>query len=187
MNIYTPQFLYNTAVEFHSISVSRCRTIFNKKYFNQQGIIHLQIIVPATNLSFALELIIKAILISKTGRFPKKHNLLHLYIALPDSARTDIEKIYKTLKVSKTAFPSFRFVVTGSPPDTRAQYDSISDEIIGQLKIHDDSFVKWRYVFSFTEEYESVEFDFAFIIKLFRACAQYHLSVLRTEQSSTSD
>jgi hypothetical protein len=174
MNLIDHKFLSNTAVDFFNLAHDRCLELFNREY-KDDGSLYVRITAPATNLSFAVELMLKSLLLKLTGSFPKKHNLVILYNKLPEFLKGEIIINYSGKTVSPRLFPSFRYLAMVSASKyskDKPKHSSVAKEIDYELELHDESFVNWRYVFSFTEKADKLEYNFGFMIKFFLACSE---------------
>lgn len=176
MKIHTPKFIFNTAVDFFNLGTERCERIFTGDYSNDTGL-YLRVPAPATVLAFAMELMLKSILLYRNGDYPKIHRLLDLYNQLSQIDKSEIEEHYSKLFVDPRRFPTFRYAVESKQDNVKdtPKHSSTRQEILHELKIHDVSFVKWRYVFSFPEkeDEEELQYNFAFIVRLFEASFNY--------------
>lgn len=176
MKIYTPRFIFNSAIEFYNLGSDRCKQIFTGDYLNDKSL-YLKVPAPATNLSFSVELILKALLLYRNGKHPKEHSLQKLYYSLPSDDQGGIERIYSNADIDKQKFPSIRYIALDykNQNTSSVNYSSIKEEMSYELVNHDYSFVKWRYVFSFPEKNDEgkLEYNFSFIMKLFEAIFDY--------------
>ena len=176
MKIHTPKFIFNTAVDFFNLGIERCEKIFTDDYLNDTGL-YLKVPAPATVLAFAMELMLKSILLYRSSDYPRIHRLLNLYNQLSQVDKSEIEERYSKLLIDHRKFPTFRYVVESKQNNIEdvPTHTSIRQEILLELKIHDISFVKWRYVFSFPEkeDQEQLQYNFAFIVRLFQASFDY--------------
>lgn len=183
MKIHTPKFIFNTAVDFFNVGVERCEKIFFGDYHNDTSV-YLKVTAPATILAFSMELMLKSILLYRNNLYPKIHGLLELYTQLPETDQNEIEKSYSEICVDNKQFPAFRYILASKEtnPTNDEVYSSVKQEIISELKTHDISFVKWRYVFSFpkNEDEEKLQYNFAFIVRLFQASFNYSSNFHKT-------
>jgi len=176
MKIHTPKFIFNTAVDFFNVGIERCEKIFTGNY-SEDTSIYLKVPAPATILAFSMELMLKSILLYKKQAYPQVHRLVDLYNELPNTDQEKIEELYSNINIDSQKFPSFRYIIESKEHKHSNDpiYNSIQEEIQSELNIHDVSFVKWRYVFSFPEkaDEEKLQYNFAFIVRLFKASFDY--------------
>lgn len=172
MKIHTPKFIFNTATDFFNVGKERCEKIFVGDYLNDPSI-YLKITAPATILAFSMELILKSILLFRNNVYPRTHRLSDLYNRLSQIDQDVIEKYFSEIVLDFKVFPTFRYAIESKENEIEndLSYTSAKQEIMSELKTHDISFVKWRYVFSFPEkeDEEKLQYNFAFIVKLFQA------------------
>jgi hypothetical protein len=175
MKIHTPKFIFNTAVDFFNVGIERCEKIFVGNYLEDSSL-YIKVPAPATILAFSMELMLKSIHLYKKQTYPRVHELLSLYNQLSEIDQNEIEKLYSKIDVDHKKFPTFRYITEGKENEhtVDAMHNSVREEILSELKIHDISFVKWRYVFSFPEkEEEQLQYNFSFIVRLFQASFNY--------------
>lgn len=124
----------------------------------------------AVNYSFALELRLKSILMLDKEQFSKGHNLLKLYNLLSIPTKKLIEEEYLKLKKINNGLKAYRLQIydkSKSAPEQKRS--STGDVIMDLLKSHENSFENWRYLFEFTEDGYSYDFDFEAIDNFYNA------------------
>lgn len=120
----------------------------------------------ATNLSFSLELCLKALLVKSGEAYPHQHDLLALYKMLPAKDKHSIELDYN--RYLKSIPPGLRGSITiakgpVSPPKWR-DYAEMKKDLASVLYRSRDVFSSWRYLFEVKledeESYEIHEFEY---------------------------
>ncbi|MBC7935384.1 MAG: hypothetical protein H7Y86_08540 [Rhizobacter sp.] len=135
-----------------------------------------QTVVPATNISFALELSLKGLLLLSDEKKVFSHKLKSLFDLLPDELKDEIyidygnnayaDDLVSILMVQCNA-ETYRTQHNPLPTDSK-------DLIQYTLDKHDDAFVVFRYLFEFgkpTEEhFEERFFNYKLMAKLASSC-----------------
>jgi hypothetical protein len=171
MTIHTPKFLFNTSIDYFNIAQARCDEIFSSNY-QEDASLFMKISAPATILSFSVELIIKSILLKRNNHYSKAHKLLDLYKSVPSDDKKLIESKFANISADNFNYPTFRFIVDMyDAPASKTAFANCSEEINYKLTEHDNSFVNWRYIASFSVDSEDKlrHYDFAFICKFYNA------------------
>ena len=176
MKINTPKFIFNTATDYFNLGEQRCKELFVPGFQNDKSL-YLKISAPSTLLSFSLELLLKSLLFARVGNYPKTHELFTLYNNIPISDKQAIHTAYKKISEYHYGFPTFRFAAESSDSQKNLLplNASTSDEIAFNLNIHDNSYVNWRYIFSFSADAQipNVDYDFNFICRFFKAVHEH--------------
>jgi hypothetical protein len=175
INLNTPETISKIALEHFHLGHSRLMELFVDEYLNNDKL-YLKLSAPATKISFAIELMLKAMLLLKNSSFPKYHNIFKLYNLLPFEDQVSIILIYKQL--NPLDFPTFRFSILENNPNNEdpKYFESPDQEILHNLKLHELSFNNWRYIAMFTvdlKESSSQEYNFSFMCNFFKALYQY--------------
>lgn len=175
MKLNTPFFLYSTAQEFYKLALQRCEQIFKDDFENDTRL-YLKIVPPAINLSFGVELMLKAAHLHHSQSHPFIHELKKLFFKLPNFVQNEIIEAFSSLKSEPKRFPFLRYVlaeVKDQQPQ-RPFFASATEEMTYELTCHDTSFVRWRYLSDFPKkDEESIVFNFAFMIRFSEACSIY--------------
>jgi hypothetical protein len=141
----------------------------------------MKIPAPAAILSFAVELLMKSLLLLRKGKYPKKHNLLTLYTILEVADREKIELNFANSSFENYRYPASRFIVEGhTPPEGETSFSTPADEIYYRLQEHDDSFVHWRYIASFSIDTPDKvrQYDFSFICRFYDAFLKHTKEII---------
>lgn len=114
------------------------------------------VVVCATNLAFALELFIKAILVHLDLEVPEMHDLSALYKRIPDQVKAIIEDTYHAkLPEQLRALPYHRFTfATWKRPLAGPHFDDktrLSSSLPDLLARSSNLFQSWRYLFEFSQ------------------------------------
>lgn len=116
-------------------------------------------IASSTNLSFAIELYIKAVIGELQIQIPEHHDLLSLYEVLPSNLRKEIEKNYnKGRDDQKAKYPTLvseiHLALSSSEisDEELEEWDDnnpkdIEHSIESMLTKHKNMFVTWRYIY----------------------------------------
>jgi len=134
----------------------------------------------ATNLAFAIELYIKAILIASKIDAPAGrdgHNLGKLHAAMPQHFKTVIEKSYeKTRKRDwEGKYPSITIAMRRAPPNLPKWNDNRSQsfDLASLLNRSSDIFTSWRYIYEFKNPgeggWQSHRFEYGLLLSACRA------------------
>jgi len=138
------------------------------------------LVACATNLAFALELYLKALLAHLGLAIPHRHDLRDLYGELPDAVRATIESVYDAALPDEVrrlgGHVSFTFA-KGSPEEPRWDDYKVSLALPDLLARSNDLFQSWRYVFEFSQPEGSAYQFHQFEHGLLRCAAE----VLRVE------
>jgi len=129
------------------------------------------LVACATNLGFAIELYLKALLTQLDLPVPQVHDLRALYDGIPQPVRAIIESVYDT------ALPDEVRQLRGRASITLAKgplekplwddYTKVSLALPDLLARSKDIFPSWRYIFEFTEPedspYQFHQFEYALL------------------------
>jgi len=116
------------------------------------------LVVCATNLAFAIELYLKALLILLDLEVPKEHDLRLLYDKIPQPVRKLIESIYDTALPEQVHQLHGRVSVTlAKGPLEKPQWDDSPKSLaLPDLLARSKSlFQSWRYIFEFRQPHGS--------------------------------
>lgn len=120
------------------------------------------VVVCATNLAFAIELYLKALLSQLELQVPIGHDLISLYKAIPQPIRTIVEEVYKSaILEDQSNLPSYSFTLAKGPPEVPQWNDGSkkSPLLPDLLERSKDLFQSWRYVCEFNKpENDSYQF-----------------------------
>ena len=130
--------------------------------------------VGAVNLSFALELYLKALLVHFGIAPSRTHRLRELFADLPPEVQERLHELYSE-RIEARPEGDDDYSICGlfaSPdPDAMEKMPSWADEpnppLALLLDTHQDAFVQWRYA---TFEMKAPEFEFQFNFRAFTAC-----------------
>lgn len=113
------------------------------------------VVVCATNLTFAIELYLKALLSHLELQVPKAHDLFSLYKTIPQPIRIIVEEVYESgCLEDKSNLPSYSFTIAlgqnGGIPEWN---DGIKKSpcLPDLLERSKDLFQSWRYVCEINE------------------------------------
>lgn len=133
-----------------------------------------EVVASAANLSFALELYLKALRIKLGLPYSPTHDIGLLYSELPPRVRAPIEQSYNA---KLAAFPFGKrasFTIAKGPrerPDW-AKYSELPHDLPSVLSRQANTFESWRYIFEFEipegSQYQFHEFEY---VCLDAACA----------------
>jgi len=173
----TPDFLFHNSIEFFEIGKKRTAEIFKIKPCDNPYLWY-SISAPAVNIAFALELMLKTIILLETkklGKEDKQHKLSYLFLRISEKARNAIVNDFYSPNRKKSSYPSVRFSKRQlKEPELPAQ--TSEEKIIKLLSIHDNSFVSWRYSFELSElenKKEVISFYFGDIIDFIEIVIEY--------------
>lgn len=117
------------------------------------------LVACATNLAFAIELYLKALLILLDLKVPQVHNLRDLYDRIPQPVRTLIESVYDTAWPDQVHQLRGRVAITlAKGPPEKPQWDDYSKERLALpdlLARSKNLFQSWRYIFEFRQPKDS--------------------------------
>lgn len=115
------------------------------------------LVACATNLGFAIELFLKALLTQLDLPVPKSHNLRALYDAIPQPVRTLIQDVYDTKWPEQLhRLPHHSFTLAMGPlEEPRWDVYKVSSSLPDLLARSRDIFQSWRYVFEFRQPKDS--------------------------------
>ena len=115
------------------------------------------VVACATNLAFAVELYLKALLTQLGLPAPRTHDLRKLYDGIPQNVRAIVESVYDDwLPVEwagRRSCVSFSFGPPGTPKWD--DFTKVSKKLPDLLERSRDIFQSWRYVFEITQPEES--------------------------------
>lgn len=127
------------------------------------------LVACVTNLSFAIELYLKALLIHSKLPVPKTHDLSILYDKLPDNLKKLIEDTYDICWRKEWLGRRATITLAKGPPqippwdDNSKRSTSLSD----LLKRSKDLFESWRYIFEYSKSvnqcHELHEFEYGLL------------------------
>jgi hypothetical protein len=128
------------------------------------------VVVFATNLTFAIELYLKSLLMLCNLNVPRTHNLIDLYEKLPRPVIEIIESTYDAswLKQANELGVHMGFTFTKGPTKT-PEWDNYRERftLSNLLARSRNLFVDWRYVFEFRQPdnslYQFHHFDYGFL------------------------
>ena len=168
-NLYTPDFIYRTAKEYFRIGT--VATGYFVKNLIEDPYSYAKIQAPAVNISFALELSIKAILLHELGRVPRGHEFLKLHKLLSPEAKEKIAAYFgKTIALGGD-FPIIRYKKAQSDHEPNTHDCST---VAGVLAMHQDAFIEWRYAHEFSiKEPTIMDFNFSAMVRVTSSCFQY--------------
>ncbi len=120
------------------------------------------VVVCATNLTFAIELYLKALLSHLELQVPKVHDLISLYKIIPQPIRTIVEEVYESACLEdKSNLPSYSFTLAKGPLEV-PEWNDVSKKsplLADLLERSKDLFHSWRYVCEFNKpENDSYQF-----------------------------
>ncbi|MBM3118309.1 MAG: HEPN domain-containing protein [Chloroflexi bacterium] len=115
------------------------------------------LVACATNLGFAIELYLKALLIQLDLRVPQTHDLRTLYDKIPQPVRTVIQDVYGTKWPEQLRFLPYHRVTLATGPLKEPQWDvyKVSPSLPDLLARSKDIFQSWRYVFEYSQPEDS--------------------------------
>lgn len=117
------------------------------------------LVACATNLGFAMELYLKALLTQLDLPMPQVHDLRALYDAIPQPVRAIIEDVYDTALPNQVRklYGRVRFTIAKGPIEEppRDDYTKVSLALPDVLARSRDLFQSWRYIFEFTQPEDS--------------------------------
>lgn len=128
------------------------------------------LVACATNLGFAVELYLKALLTQLDEPVQIGHDLCALYGRIPQQVRTVIEKVYD-LQLPKQArlLNGHMCVTLAKSPLGKPSWDDykVSRALPDLLARSRDLFQSWRYIFEFTQPedatYQFHQFEYGFL------------------------
>lgn len=128
------------------------------------------VVVCATNLSFAIELYIKALLSHQELQVPKSHDLILLYNTIPQEIRAIIEEVYKSaIMEDQSKLPGNSWTLAKGAQEAPEWNDRKKDfpYIPDLLERSKDLFQSWRYVcevnISNGESYQFHKFEYGLL------------------------
>ena len=129
------------------------------------------VVACATNLGFAIELYLKALLIHLDLLVPQVHDLRVLYDRLPQRVRSVIESVYDTAlpRDVRRLRGRWCFVIARGPmaKPPREDHSRISVALPDVLARSRDLFQSWRYVFEFSpranSSYQFHQFEYGLL------------------------
>jgi hypothetical protein len=116
------------------------------------------LVACATNLGFAIELYLKALLIQLDLPVPQDHNLRVLYDRIPQPVRTIIEDVYNTKWPEQASQLCGRVSITlAKGPMENPRWDNykVSPALPDLLARSKNLFQSWRYIYEFTQPEDS--------------------------------
>ncbi|MBN2020294.1 MAG: hypothetical protein JW749_08720 [Sedimentisphaerales bacterium] len=128
------------------------------------------LVVCATNLGFAIELYLKALLMWLDLPVPHEHDLRLLYDRIPQSVRAIIENVYDTALPDQVRqlYGRVSFTIAKGPlEEPRWDGYKVSTSLPDVLARSRDLFPSWRYIFEFTQHedipYQFHQFEYGFL------------------------
>jgi hypothetical protein len=128
------------------------------------------LVACATNLAFALELYLKALLTQLDLPVPPNHDLRVLYDGIPQPVREVIESVYDTALQDEVRRLRGRVSITlakGPLEEPRWDEYKVSTALPDVLARSRDLFQSWRYVFEFSQPehspYQFHEFEYGLL------------------------
>ena len=142
-----------------------------------QGMSHelANLVTCATNLGFAIELYLKALLIHLDLQVPHVHDLRALYDAIPQPVRAIIENVYDAALPDEVRRLRGRVSLTlAKGPIENPRWDDyrVSLALPDLLTRSRDLFESWRYIFEFTQPKNSPHQFHQFEYGLLRCAAE---------------
>lgn len=116
------------------------------------------LVACATNIGFAIELYLKALLILMDLKVPQRHDLRALYDRIPQPVRAIIENVYDSaLSDEMRQLCSRASITLAKGPLKEPRWDDykLSLALPDLLTRSKDIFTSWRYIFEFTEPEDS--------------------------------
>ena len=116
------------------------------------------VVACATNLGFAIELYLKALLIHLDLRVPQEHHFKVLYDCIPQSISSIIESVYDTaLKEDVLRLRGRVSFTIAKGPVEEPQWDDYKPSLAlpDLLERSGNLFQSWRYIFEFTQPQDS--------------------------------
>ncbi len=117
------------------------------------------LVACATNIGFAIELYLKALLTQLDLPVPQVHDLRTLYGAIPQPVRELIESVYDTAlpEQVRQLYGRVSFTIAKGPLEEppRDDYTKVSLALPDVLARSRDLFQSWRYIFEFTQPEDS--------------------------------
>jgi hypothetical protein len=117
------------------------------------------LVACATNIGFAIELYLKALLTQQNLPVPHVHDLRTLYDAIPQPVRELIESVYDTALpdqvrqlYGRVSFTIAKGPLKEPPWDDHAKVSVALPDVLARSK---DIFQSWRYIFEFTQPEDS--------------------------------
>jgi hypothetical protein len=133
------------------------------------------VVVCATNLGFAIELYLKALLIHLDLQAPHVHDLRALYDAIPQPVRAIIENVYDAALPDEVRQLHGRVSITlAKGPIEKPRWDDyrVSLGLPDLLRRSRDLFQSWRYIFEFSQHKDSPHQFHQFEYGLLRCAAE---------------
>lgn len=132
------------------------------------------LVVCATNLSFALELYLKSLLALLGLQVPNTHDLLKLYNNLPSEIKSEIEERYERGRTTPSPVHASITVAKAIRPETPKWSDNTveSKALANVLERSKDMFKTWRYIFEGQPKEEGFHsYKFEYLLLLFACVA----------------
>jgi hypothetical protein len=160
--------LLHSAQGFYSVGLQAASEVLK-----DDKIFGYQILAPAAvNFGFAIELFLKALLLSTTKMQIEGHELLKLYKHLPEAVKVQIEARYSkhiSLDEDGKEIRSLKMVVyrgnQQKDPTTKSEDKSLK----AILKKHNRTFDNWRYLYEVGEDGYELDIDFRSLHCLIKA------------------
>lgn len=178
----SPDFLFHIAKGFYDTGYLLAKA--EKEGKSVEG---SQRIAPAVvNFSFAIELLLKGLHSITNDVDVKGHQFWNLYKILPNSTKSRIEFKYKETK-QKAGQELGKYKIRVYPVKDEDNYKSAESKINDNssieelLRLHNDSFENWRYLYELKEGGFEYEYDF----RLMNAFAKALIEVINEIKSAT--
>jgi len=168
--LYNPKFLYSNSQEFFKIGIFSANDFFYKVSITPQGNKNIikYVSVPAVNISFALELALKGLHLQVFKTHPKGHSLLKLFSELPENiiARIQKQKAHKK-------YEHFNIVEISRSDNKHIPFNKglcyingSMGEVLSNLKLQDNSFCDFRYMFEMGTKGKPFYYNFLFMANI---------------------
>ena len=180
-----PDFLFHIAQGFYDTGY-----LLAKATKDEKSVKGFQRIAPAVvNFSFAVELLLKGLHSLTTDIELKGHQFWILYKQLPDSIKTRIESKYQNTKLNAgQELTKYRIKVHPiKDPDKSENPESLINDnssIEDLLKLHNDSFKNWRYLYELNEGGFEYEYDFRLMSAFTKALVETINEIKSTRKPS---
>lgn len=172
--LYNPNGIYNLSREFLNVGIIAAnKHLESENEWQGTNINTIKLVtVPATNISFALELSLKGLLLLQKNEVPKTHSLLKLFNTLTDEIKLKIQQ-----KPMREVYSHY-FIVDIGDDFNRTFNSNLSyvsgdlREIENNLQIHDNTFVDFRYFFEVGQKGKPIYFNYYFMINFTHNCLE---------------
>jgi mRNA-degrading endonuclease HigB of HigAB toxin-antitoxin module len=165
------EMLYHSAQGFYTVGLQAASEVLK-----DNKIKGYQILAPAAvNLGFAIELMLKGIILSTTKRQIEGHELLKLYKAVPESTKVQIEARYSnhiSLNADGDEIKALKMIVSKGNRPTNSTQQSNDKSLKSVLKRHNQTFDNWRYIYEIGENGYELDIDFRSLHCLIKALVE---------------